>query len=112
MTYDEYWNGDVWMVEAFSKADRLRRERFNQEAHLQGLYIYEALADVSPLFRPFTNAAKAIPYPNQPFNLFKRDKSEEEEGEDDRPVQTEEEKERILAKLYMNNMVRASKNQH
>ena len=35
----------------------------------QGLYIYEALCDVSPILRAFSKATKPLQYPQQPYGL-------------------------------------------
>lgn len=106
MDYDTYWNGDVWMIVAYNKAERRRKERVNSEMHLQGMYFYEALCDASPLFSAFARkGTKPHPYRTEPYNLFGTEKvlSEEEE-------QKKEENERIMAKLYMSQMMRVGKN--
>lgn len=46
MSRDEYWHGDVFAALDYIEADRLRQERFNREAHLQGSYFCDALAVV------------------------------------------------------------------
>lgn len=84
MTWDEYWNGDPEMVVAFRKAHELKRKQKNYDLWLQGMYIYEALADVSPLFHAFVKDPKPIPYSAQPYALDdeeaeKRKKNEEED---------------------------------
>lgn len=48
MTYDQYWYGDVNMAKAYREADKLRQERTNTEAWLQGMYIYDLLTRVGP----------------------------------------------------------------
>ena len=69
MSYDEFWNGDVGLVVAYRKAEELRYKRQNQAMWLQGMYIYDALCDASPLFR-FSmkkGAIKPEPYPQEPY---------------------------------------------
>ena len=71
MSYDEFWNQDVNMVRAYRKAQELRDQRRNQELWLQGRYVYEALCDVSPLFR-FTmkkGTIKPEPYLDEPYPI-------------------------------------------
>lgn len=71
MSYDDFWNGDVSMVRAYRKAEELRYKRRNQELWLQGMYIYEALCDVSPLFR-FSmkkGIVKPEPYAKEPYPI-------------------------------------------
>ena len=78
MTYEQYWYGDVWMVEAFREADKLNRQRRSEELWLAGLYNYNAVAvAVGNAFRgkgtrpqkymeepirviPYTEAEKAV----------------------------------------------------
>lgn len=103
MTWDQYWYGDVWMVEAFRRAERHRIERMNQTFWLQGRYFYDALCGASPVFRDFVKrGTKPIPYLEKPYLLF-----EEEEKE---KTQKQEESEAARAKAYMMQMVRAGKN--
>lgn len=107
MTYEQYWYGDVHMVRAFREAHRLRQQIMNQEAHLQGLYIYEALLDVSPVLHAFAKkGTKPIKYRSKPYDLFQKEKNTIETDED---KQRREENERLQAKLYMRNLVRAGK---
>lgn len=41
------------MVEEARKANKLWMQRENSKAHLLGMYIYEALCDVSPVLQAF-----------------------------------------------------------
>lgn len=94
------------MVGAYLEAERRRKERMNYELHLQGMYFYEALCDVAPLFHAFAKkGTKAHPYPSEPYRLaWQKDKKPSEEEK-----QKQEENEVLRAKLYMKNMVRAGK---
>ena len=81
MSYDEFWNGDVSMVKAYRKAYELREKRRNQELWLQGMYVYEALCDASPLFR-FTmkkGAIKPEPYVKEPYPISVAEARKKEE---------------------------------
>lgn len=81
MTYDEFWNGDVSMVKAYLKANELREKRRNQELWLQGMYVYEALCDASPLFR-FSmkkGTIKPEPYVKEPYPITRAELKEREE---------------------------------
>ena len=83
MTYDEFWNQDVSMVEIYRKAAELRDKRRNQELWLQGMYIYEALCDASPLFR-FSmkkGVVKPEPYVKEPYPITASEVKEREERE-------------------------------
>lgn len=82
MTYDQYWNEDCMLVKYYREAYTLRRKERNYELWLQGLYIYHALCDVSPLFRFSTHPQKAIPYPEEPFPISKADAEEQEKAKE------------------------------
>lgn len=70
MTPSQYWDEDCCLVKYYREADKFRRERENQSLWLQGLYIYEALCDVSPLLKPFADGkTKAVPYSAEPYPL-------------------------------------------
>ena len=62
MTPEQYWDGDPYLARAFRKADELRMERKNQELWLQGMYIYEAICDASPILHDFAKKGTK-PYP-------------------------------------------------
>ena len=81
MTYDEFWNQDVKLVEVYRTAMELREKRRNQELWLQGMYIYEALCDASPLFR-FSmkkGVVKPEPYAKEPYPITAAEVREREE---------------------------------
>lgn len=103
MTYQEYWYGDVWAIVDIQRAAKLQLYRKNQELWLQGMYIYEALGDVSPLFHAFAKkGTKAIPYRTEPYPLGK-EKPEQE-------TEQEIENERLKATLFFKNWARANQN--
>lgn len=72
MTYDQYWHGDPWMTKAFREYDEIRRERENEMLWLQGMYVYEAICDVTPLLRTFSKVKKPVPYAAEPYPLTER----------------------------------------
>ena len=83
MTYDEFWTQDVRLVEVYRKAAELRDKRRNQELWLQGMYIYEALCDASPLFRFSTKkgSVKPEPYVKEPYPITAAEVKAREERE-------------------------------
>lgn len=83
MTYDEFWNQDVCLVRVYLKANELREKRKNQELWLQGMYIYEALCDVSPLFRISMKKGiiKPEPYVKEPYPITAEEVRVREERE-------------------------------
>lgn len=82
MTYDLFWNSDCTLVRAYRKADKLRLERKNEEFWLQGMYIYEALCDVSPILRAFAkNGTRAYLYAKEPYSFSKEEQEQKKEAE-------------------------------
>lgn len=80
MTYDEYWHGDVNMVRAFRQAQKIKDRRRNQELWLQGMYIYEALCDVSPILHAFAKkGTKPQMYSSEPYAITEEEIREREE---------------------------------
>ena len=74
MTYEQYWNEDSCLVKYYRKAYELQRDRENERMWLQGMYIYEALCDVSPVLRAFAKkGTKPIEYSTQPYAITKEE---------------------------------------
>jgi len=95
MSYELYWFGDTWLIEAYRKADRLKQERANENAWLQG--VYHGMAISSTIGNAFLQkGATPVKYPEEPIPLDKKEKQEADEE--------------LIAQVYMNNMVRAGKN--
>jgi len=70
MTPEQFWDGDNDLPRDYRQADKMRIDRANQIAWLQGMYFYEALADIAPVMRAFVkNGTRAHPYPTKPFDL-------------------------------------------
>ena len=80
MTYEKYWEGDPTLHKYYRKADEMRTERKNQELWLQGMYIYEALCDVSPVLHAYAKkGTKPHPYAENPYPLNEKQKEKAEE---------------------------------
>ncbi len=80
MTYDQYWNDDCRLVKYYRKAHKLKNEQKNQELWLQGMYIYEALCNVSPVLHAFAKqGTRPLPYPEKPYSLTKEGNEQEKE---------------------------------
>ena len=89
MTPDQYWNGDTEWARAYRKADEMRMERKNQELWLQGMYIYEAICDASPILHDFAKkGTKPHPYVDKPYPItekqHKRNKEDAEKAKFDK----------------------------
>lgn len=87
MTWDEYWNGDPYIAKAYRQAfvEKRKRQRDydNFHAWLQGMYIYEAVADVAPVLHAFAKKGTKIrPYSKQPYELQYEDNGNKAEKRD------------------------------
>ncbi len=88
MTYEQYWEGDSTLVKYYRKAEELRNEKRNQELWLQGMYIYEALCDVSPVLHAFAKkGTKPTPYSDRPYALTAEQNRRKEEEKQRRLVE-------------------------
>lgn len=105
MTYEQYWYGDVWLVEAFLKADKVRQERMNAEAWLQGVYFYDAISTALHNFSR-KKGEKPKEYASEPYDIGKkkREKSEAEK-------QKEAERERTRLVAHLNRIAAARREQ-
>lgn len=100
MSYAEYWEGDASLARYFRKAYRIKQEEANNNAWLQGLYIYDAIS--TALHNALRGMAKSKPpakdYAKQPYNIFKKKKTEAEKAQE---VEIEQQK----AAAWMENLV-------
>ncbi len=80
MTYEQYWEGDCALVKYYRQAEEMRNEKRNQELWLQGMYVYEAICDASPVLHAFAKkGTKPIPYSAKPYPLNEKQSKREEE---------------------------------
>lgn len=82
MTYEQFWDMDCTLVKAFQKADEYRKKEQNTWAWVQGMYIYDALTRLAPIF--MANPKKGMkpkPYSKEPFKLFEEKEEISEETE-------------------------------
>ena len=87
MTPEQYWDGDPHLAKYYRQADELKRKRRNQEMWLQGMYIYEALCDVAPIFHAFAKrGTKPTPYPDHPYSLTNKEREDEEKQQEKREL--------------------------
>ena len=94
MTPEQFWDGDCTLVKYYRKAYELQRKRKNEDLWLQGMYIYEALCDVSPILQAFAKkGTKAHPYPDHPYAITQDDRKDERK--------LKEKRDREKAKQYM-----------
>ena len=75
MTYEQFWEGDPALTVYYRKAEELRNSRRNQELWLQGMYVYEAICDASPILHAFAKkGAKPHPYSDNPYPITEADR--------------------------------------
>ena len=108
MTYSEFWEDDATIAKTYLEYFKMKQknEIRNKEWEMwkQGVYVYEALIDVSPILHAFSKARKPLPYPEKPYGIEKID---EETEKIDKEQQVENE--RLKAKVFFNNWARATK---
>lgn len=87
MTYELYWEGDPQLAKAYRKAYELQRQRVNENQWWQGMYIYNALCCVAPIFRDFgKKGTKAHPYPDAPYAIDKKQQKIQSEIKEQRNI--------------------------
>ena len=69
MSYEQYWEQSPYLTVAYRKAYRSKRETENEQAWLQGLYVFDAFAVV--LANVFSKrGAKKQKYIERPIDIF------------------------------------------
>lgn len=91
MSYEQYWNQDCCITKFYKQAFDLQRSRINEQLWLQGLYVYEAILDVSPSLRAM-GAKPPEKYPDEPYPIT------DKEIESRKEKQAKERQEAIKAK--------------
>lgn len=110
MSSHEYWEEDCWMVRAYREADRIRVQRANEQAWLQGAYIYDVMTRLYSIYNPFSKHPKAAPYPDKPYELFAKKEDEEENmTEEERQRKVEESRDAFMAMMLKKNKENSDK---
>lgn len=106
MTYDEFWHGEPYRAMFYREAHKLKVRQKDEELWIQGMYIYEALCEVSPILHAFSKkGTKPLPYAERPYmSSVSSVKTEEEK-------QKEIENARLIAQVHFENWARATKKQ-
>jgi hypothetical protein len=107
MSYAEYWEGDSTLTRYYRKAYKIKQEEINNNAWLQGLYIYDAVS--TALHNALRGMGKSKPpakdYAKEPYKFNNKEKSEAEKAK-------EVEIERQKAAAWMENFVRVNQESH
>lgn len=99
MTYEQFWDGDVFAHKAFRECYRLRAKKRNEEMWIQGMYFYEALCNASSLFRGM-KPSRPQQFRDKPYDLFEDDRKRREEEEAKAKYERMREKVAAFAKAY------------
>lgn len=104
MTYDEFWHGDAYRTKFYREFHKLKVKQKDEEMWIQGMYIYEALCDVSPILHAFSKkGTKPLPYAEKPYMSKISSLKTKEEKE------REVENARLIAQVHFENWARAMK---
>lgn len=77
MSERQYWDGDCSLTRSYREAERLRKQRVNEEMWLQGMYIYDAIGRLSPILRAFSKkGTKPEPYVSEAYPINKKTMNE------------------------------------
>lgn len=69
MSYEQYWDAPPYLAVTYRKAFKLKRELDNEQAWLQGLYVYDAFAVcMSNVFAKRGSSKQN--YLEQPIDIF------------------------------------------
>ena len=77
MTYDEFWNGPVWLVESYREAYEMRLENEEIARHRQGMYFFQALKVAMQGFSK--DRSHVEKYPDRPWPITQKAAQEREE---------------------------------
>lgn len=98
MSYDEFWYGDLYRTKFYREAYKIKIRQQDEGLWMQGMYIYEALCDVSPILHAFSKkGTKPLQYSKAPYlSNVDNVKTEQEKKQS-------AENERLKAILHFNN---------
>lgn len=98
MPYNEFWYGDCSLTKCYREAEKIKRRQKNEELWLQGMYVYEAILDASPILHAFAGKnAKPTPYSEKPYPMTAKEIEQQKKER--------EEKEMKKAKAFFESMV-------
>lgn len=108
MSYNDFWHGSAFMVTFYREAHKLKLKQQDENNWMIGMYVYEALCDVSPILHAFSKrGTKPLPYADKPYLMDKIDSVEKTKQHEEQ----EKENERLKFLVQMNNWFRATKKQ-
>ena len=104
MSYDEFWKESPYRTKFYREAHELKLKQKDELMWVQGMYIYEALCEVSPVLHAFSKkGTKPLPYSEKPY-LSKIDKKVTK-AEKEKQIENE----RLIAQIHFQNWARNTK---
>ena len=102
LSYEDFWYGDPFKAKYQYEVYKLKIKEKDEFMWEQGMYIYEAILQCSPILHPFSKAQKPLPYTEKPHLTQILDNEEELK----KAKQQEEENERLKAQIWVQNLAR------
>ena len=97
MTYEQYWEMSPYLAVAYRKAWKLRKQVDNEQAWLQGLYVFDAFAVC--LANAFAKrGAKKQNYIEKPLDIFPLTEREKKRREAEERAKMQEAMEAMIRK--------------
>lgn len=104
MEYNDFWYGDAYLTKFYRESHKLKVKQKDEELWMQGMYIYEALCDVSPILHAFSKkGTKPLPFSEKPY-LFNSEKFKSEEEKEQEKKNAE-----LIARLHFETWARETK---
>lgn len=102
MSSEEFWHGELRLAQSYREAYQLKQEIKDYELWRQGMYIYEAILDASPILHAFAKkGTKPRPYTDKPYGVKKKETKQER--------QKRIENERLKAQVHFMNLTKILK---
>ena len=97
MSYEQYWEQSPYLACAYRKAYRLLREMMNEQAWIQGLYVFDAFAVC--LANAFAKrGAKKQNYIEKPIDIYPLTESEKKRREAEESAKMQQAMEEMIRK--------------
>lgn len=104
MSYDEYWHSSPYRAKFYLEAHKLKIKQKDEEMWMQGMYIYEALCDVSPILHAFSKkGTKPLQYSVAPY-LSKVSELQTKQDKEQEKKNAE-----LIARVYFENWAKNTK---
>lgn len=104
MSFDDFWYQDAYLVHFYRESYKLKMRYDDVFMWKQGMYIYEALCDVSPILHAFSKkGTKPLQYRSKPMSDTQKELKTEKEKE------IEVKNERLKARIFFERWARATK---